>query len=407
MISQIKEEPKSKSVFSFFVIYVAITCMVYILPSFKLQVPYLLAGSLMLVSFPVLMTKNPRWVTYAFFLLGATAITFFSNCLISQWGLVNAVNDAIRNIRFFLPVIWGCYAVKYCSPKQKKAILIVFLIITLFITFKTLKALEENAWIARILAQDQSTSTVEVNSYRLDNVGGYPFSYMMGPVTLLFFWSCIHTKKFWCKIITAVAVIICYYFIIQTMYTTLLLLTTIGIVMIFFFHVKNVIGKMLLVGLAIAVIFSLAEIFDYLSVFFGEDSLLSTKFANMHGSLTGGGLDSLGLRPQLMSQAIENWLKTPIFGGAYSTPSHSLLFELLQQNGVVGFCIWWSIFIMSWKMITDTLKMNDINPLLFHIVMLYFTELSIFNDTRYTFEITIIVFFITPVFCSIFCEKKG
>ena len=41
------------------------------------------------------------------------------------------------------------------------------------------------------------------------------------------------------------------------------------------------------------------------------------------------------------------------------------------------------------------------NASLFHIGMIYFTALSVFNDTKYTFEITIAVYFIFPVICSL------
>lgn len=402
----IEDRVKSKSAFSLFVIYVVIVCAVYVLPSLKFQVPYIIAGSLMLVSLPPLLGYEPQWSTYGFFLLLETTIIFCSNIFVNQLGITAAINEAIRNIRFFLPVFWGCYAVKYCSPKQKSVVLCAFLIITSFVTFKTLEALQENAWIARLLAQEQSTSSLEINAYRLGNVGGYTFSYMMGIVTLVSFWSFLKSKSFWCKIFSFVMVVICYYYVIQTMYATLLLLTTVGILTIAFFSIKRSWGKCLFLILAILLIFSLAPIFDYLSGLFSNESLLSVKFAQMHDSLTGGGADSLGSRPQLLSQALENWFKTPFFGGAYTTPSHSLLFELLQQNGLFGFGVWLSFFIMSWKRLTKTLKENGIDTLLFNIVMFYFAELSIFNDTRYSFEITITAFFIVPLFCSVFCKKS-
>lgn len=406
MTQQLVKKKDNKALgISFFVIYIALNFLVYMMPALKLTVPYVMAGSLMLISLPFVMIKNKKWMIYGIYLCVVSMLFMFSNMLIGMMGTADAVNDVIRNIRYFLPALWALYSLKYCNEKNKKNIFIVFLIITAFITFKTVQALQENIWIARLLAQDQSTSSAEINGYRLQNVGGYPFSYMMGVVTIVFSWMTIKFKNVFMKFLSFAGTIICFYYIIQTMYTTLLLLSTIGVFLVLFFNTKSLLWRLVLVMGVIVLWFSLSPLFGYLSGIFDPESLLSTKFMQMHDAVSGEGIEALGTRPELMSEAFSNWLKTPIFGGAYTTPSHTTYIEFLQQNGIVGLIWWLSLFVLFWKSLYSELKRHNVDTTIFNITMGYLAVLSFFNDTRYTFEITIAVFFIVPLFSSLFCKK--
>jgi hypothetical protein len=115
------------------------------------------------------------------------------------WGagkeLLEAMNEGIRNIRFFLPVFWGIYTLRYCSRKQKILFLLFISCLAVFILLNTTSALASDPWLARRLAQDKSSSSDEINRYRLQNIGGFEFSYMMGIVTLCLADFTLKTKK--------------------------------------------------------------------------------------------------------------------------------------------------------------------------------------------------------------------
>ena len=118
-------------------------------------------------------------------------------------------------------------------------------------------------------------------------------------------------------------------------------------------------------------------------------------------------VDKSGLAPQFwMSEqrfigALKNFIRSPIFGGVVTVPSHSTIMECLQQNGIFGLAIWLGLYISSWKMIGKEMKNQNVDITLFNIVMFYLIALAFFNDTRYTFEITIAAFFITPIFSAV------
>ena len=392
---------------SFFVIYAALTSAVYILPALIFRVPYVIAACLMLASLVIIMFKDSRYMNYSILILFATLLLFFSNMLFNQYTTVAAINDAVRNVRFFLPVLWGCFALKHCNAKQQKTILILMVLIIGFVFINTMVALEEDPWIARLLAEDKATSSKEVNAYRLRNVGGYSFSYMMGIVTLVFSYLAVKVKPIFAKIVCTIATVLCFYYIIQTMYTTLLLLCSIGVLLILFFNIKSRAWRGVVLGVFVLLWFSLSSLFGYLSDVFGADSLLSTKFSQMQMALTGEGIEALGSRPMLMGKAVEHWLSHPIFGAYSDNHSHSLVFEYLQQNGLAGLGIWVAAFAMSWKLIYNTLKEHNIKTMLFNTCMGYLLVLSVFNDTRYTFEITIAAFFIVPLASAVFCKKEA
>ncbi len=404
MANQTLENPKkqSKYINILFCIYTIVTMAIYILPSAKLTLPYIPVAILMLTSLPLIMFKKNEWSLYGFFLCFVSVVWV----LIGYFGLVDGINDFVRNLRLFLPIIWGVFAINYCNKKQRTIILIGFAIVTIIILYNSLKALEEEPWIARLLAQDQSTSSDEINEYRLKNVGGYPFAYMMGAVTICTAWLALRLKQIWQKALCVVAVIFCYSYIIQTMYTTLLILTSVCIFLLLMIYSKNVFTKFILIVVALAIYLGIEPLLQYLSGVFDSSSLLSTKFEQMYLAVSGKGVEALGSRPVLMSQAFNNFLSSPFFGSETKSPSHSLFFELLQGGGIFGTILWIGLYVSTWIIMLKELRKNNISTVLFNACMIYFSALSIFNDTRYTFEITIAVFFIVPVLSSVIGSKK-
>ncbi len=405
MIQHTKEKIQ-KPLFSIFVIYVSLTCAIYILPAANFLLPYIFVASLMLLSLPILLHKDSYLVKYTLLMILVTFYLFCSNFFVNGLATVDVINDAIRNLRFFLPVLWGVYAIRFCDGKQQKAILIILLLIIVYVTINTMIALEEEPWIARILASDKTTTSAEINAYRIGNVGGYSFSYMMGVVTLIFAYFSFMFKKTSTKVLCVAITVLCFYYIIQTMYTTLLLLCSIGVILIIFLHIKSPQLRVLVLVVSVGLVFLLPKLFEYLSGVFSSESILSTKFDQMTMAMSGEGIDSLGRRPQLISNAIKNWLEHPFFGSYSENPSHSLVMEYLQQNGIFGFAAWMTVYIASWKILYRTLKENGIKTQLFNICMCYFSALSFFNDTKYTFEITIATFFIVPIVSAFFCKKQ-
>lgn len=385
--------------------YVALILAVYILPAVKLTVPYIIAAMLMLIFLPIAMMKMNRNFYYFVLLIGTTGFVFFLDLVNGIYGNVDAINEAISNFCFFLPAALAIFALRFCTPKQQRIVLIIFAIISVLMLSKTMSALEQNSWITRILAQDKTSDSSEIRAYRMDNVGGFEFSYMIGVVTLCLTWAAIRSNKIIIKILCLAGTVICFNYIIQTMYTTLLILTAIGIILLLVINTKNIIVKIILILGSIVLIFSLASLSEYLSGLFGN-SLLAIKFMKINSALTGGGADALGSRPAMIMEAVRRWWKSPLWGGyAASDKTHSLIFSILERTGLIGFFSFLSCFIASYKIISVELKKKGIDTVLLTVVFLYVFALAVLNPVGFVYEVTIAAFFITPLWSVFICSK--
>ena len=238
-----EKQNEKKETLSFFLFYLIIICMVYILPFFKFVVPYMIAGPLMLATlFPFLFKKTP-WLTRVVMMCAVFLAVALIGALNGVYSPVGSLNEFVRNVRFFLPIFWGCYALKYTTEKQQKVFLVIFGILVAFILIRTLIALEMDPWISRLLAQSKEASSNEINEFRRQNVGGFEFSYMMGIITFCLTWAALKVKNILLKVFLILGVILCFYYIIETMYTTLLLLTFLGVLLLLFLEIKNPIIK--------------------------------------------------------------------------------------------------------------------------------------------------------------------
>lgn len=379
---------------SIFVLYTAFVMVLYILPSLKTITPYIFAASIMLIFLPLAMQRNFNFCVVLLLATFVSAIFYFIN---GVYGLTDVLNEIIRYIRLFMPTLWTIYALRSCSLKQQRNILIVFGVITAFVLFRTMNALENDMWISRILAQDKMTDTAEIRAYRMANVGGFGFSYMMGIVVISLAWAVMRVKKKSVKIFCIIGAVVGFYYIIQTMYMTLLILTSVAIILLLLFNTKNMYIKFFILIASVVLAFSLVPLFRYLSEVF-SDSLLSTKFSQFYDALTGGGIDSLGARPDLIFDAVSRWLKSPIWGGyATSAQTHSYVFSTLEAIGLIGICAFFWCLFKAYKSISTELKNKKTDTILLTIVFLYFIALAILNPIGYVFEVAIVSFFITPL----------
>ncbi len=390
-----------------FISYVIFTVIVYVLPSMKIRVPYMMAALLMLASFPFLITRSERTFKYAMLLLFISLYYIIRYAFFSTYGLSDAINEGIRNIRFFLPVLWGTYALNFLDKNRSRVFLLCFFVLVIYVLFNTLIALEGDPEIARLLAQGTaSDSGAKLNSYRLSNIGGFEFSYMTGIIALCLMWLFLVQKNFWVKTSALIGYVLTFYYILQSQYTTLLLLTFIGTVFLLFKLKKNILFRIVLVLLGLILIFSITDIFYFLSNVF-EGSVLERKFLQIANALSTGNSEELGSRPGLLKNALNVWLQNPVFGSYYENlNAHSLIMTILATTGLVGLGLWIYLVYISFHQIGRFLKQYKTGLPLFYCVTCYFLLLSFLNPIGYVFEITIVTYLIVPMFIKIFSREN-
>ncbi|MBE6795486.1 MAG: hypothetical protein E7533_02750 [Ruminococcaceae bacterium] len=386
-----------------FMLYAIITIIAYTLPMLKITLPYMGVALLLLASLAFFMYKNVKWMYFVIVLCITSVIVMAINMMTGVQDLVGAMNEMIKNIRFFIPFLWGCYAIKNCNEKQRKFVLIAFGILCAYILVNTLQALAENPTIARELAKSTSRESAERNAYRMNNVGGFEFSYLMGIVTIGLVWNSINAKDIKLRIVSIVAAVIGYYFIIQTMYTLLLILTVMGTVLVVFYKTKSTIIRFCLILSAVALLFFMEPFLKLLADLFSFNFGLQEKFTSMYLAVKFDDVDMVGSRPGMLKAAFLNWTEHPLLGGRHAVDSnaHSLIMTCLETSGLVGFGLWIGFFATGWKMVKKELHKKQIEVALFDCAMIYVLVLSFFNPIGYHFEIVFTAFFIVPIWSSL------
>ncbi|MBE6529482.1 MAG: hypothetical protein E7680_02625 [Ruminococcaceae bacterium] len=385
--------------------YLAATIVLYILPYTKFTLPYIFMALAMLVSVPLLMLENTKKLNYMLLLL-VVSLLFAIRCgFFPDYRIADAINEGIRNIRFFLPAFWGVYALQKMDKKQSAVVLIVFSLLVVYIFINTLVALEKDPEIARLLARSVENSSEELNAYRLANVGGFGFSYMMGMVALCLLWLFFIKKNWWIKIGSLILYLAIVYYAFQSQYTTLILLTLIGSIVLLFVCNKNFAFRVILIVVGIIVLLNIVNIFRGLSNAFG-DSIIGVKFQRIVNSFGTGDIDNLGSRPRLIRENFEVWLRNPVFG-AYSKEAnaHSLIMNILSQMGFVGIGLFGFLFYKVYRFVLNEAKKYQYGRSLFNCATAYLLALSILNPIGYVFEVTIATYLVVCLFIKVFLKK--
>lgn len=381
-----------------FCIYALFTIVIYTLPMLKITLPYVLVAAVMLIGMFFFMYMNVKWMYFAIVLCIASLVLAAMNILTGAYGPIDSINEMVRNIRFFLPVLWGCYALKYCTEKQKKLVLVVFGIMCGYILLKTFDALQSVPDVCRELAKSTTRHSAELSNFRRENVGGFEYSYMMGLVTMGFVWSAVKSRNTMVRMVCVIASVVGYYFIIQTMYTLLLILTFVGTISIFFFATTSKVKKAVLIMGSIAIFIFMEPIFEGLAEFFSFNYVLEEKFTSMYLALKYDDVELVGSRPELLFNAFINWTEKPIFGGEHTDQnSHSFIMTYLVNSGLIGFSVWMGFFVMSWRMLRKEISKIATELSFFDSAMIYLFLLAAFNPIGYVFEVVFAVFFIVPI----------
>ncbi len=392
--------------FTFF-IYVITVFTVYVLPYFKYTVPYIVAALLMLISLPFLFfSRSQKFILYLIITSALLAFLYFTVKIPGD--LKESMNEFVRNVRFFLPAAMGVYAINKMKLKARKRTIIVMLCMILYIIFVSLMALVQRPMLARELAEGVTISS-NVASYRLENVGGFEFSYMVGVLVLLFLYNFIQTSAVVKRLLYLPIVVLGYVYIVAAQYTALLLMTTIFAAMILFSKVSNVVIKLLLIMAFILIIINLGDIFAYLSIHLHQN-MLRDKFSWLAQYINGSqDINVLHSRPRLYLNALKAFIQSPVWGGASDIGdiSHSYVFGLMASCGIIGLFSYLIMFFQTSKHMLYQLKEKEIDTYIFKIACLYCFILSIFNPIGTSFEIALILYFFIPVWMSLKEKSMG
>lgn len=385
-------------------IYTILILFIYILPSLKYKVSYPVSTTLMLLIVPYSFFTKPILRKYILGILVCALVTGIIFFLISYpFNYVTAIAEIIRIIKYFSPVILFMNIVDLENIKLKKLIFLILSIILIYVIIRTLKEIEINPMVARLLAKGSVDD--ELILLRFNNIGGFGFSYSLGAIVPFLTTLLWDARKLLHRICIITSLILLLFFIIKVQYTLLLILSiiTIGIVIIKQSRSYGVIFSLLSM---ITILFSIGDFFAYLSKVVGGDRLaerLNSLAIFFYSGINN--ISILGSRPERILDALLLFLHSPIWGNTriydgytfFGLDSHSTIFEILSLTGVIGFAVYLYIILTTYKLLSLKLRKTVKSLKSFNISFVYFIILSVLNPIHNVFELSIILFLYIPL----------
>ena len=395
---------KKSLIYKLFVfVYVFALITILVLPSVKYRFSNveITAISLPLMAIIVMSGKRYRLtliqIAVCFFSMGF--LHFIFNARGNTSSLMNLM---ITFYLCILPFFIGRFLLDMGDYKVIKWVTVATSIMLIFVMFKTFSAMSVDPTIARQLAYGDISDNY-INAFRMDNVGGFGFSYCMGFMAP-YITTYIDRTDWKGKYVVITCVVILFIFGIYTQYTTLLLLS-----IIFIYYVLIVLGKPSLKKIIVLVTLLALIIFFRPIVLFIASKIpftaLSSHFYDIYYML---GAEGDTGRTMMYESTLRVFMQNPIFGADLTNSSnlyivnhsHSTFFGRLAEGGLLGVILNYGMLYMMFKSYIQVIDNKYIKP-----TFIFLLVLSILNPITSP-EIFISSFMLIPMMEYLFVNKE-
>lgn len=388
-------------------IYVLGYLILTILPMVKYSVPYIVSGTYCL-SFLVFGLLNiyqrERHIRDILIILFCGIVQGVVAYLNDNATLSEIINEPIRALRIIVP----CFILYYVLKTSKKIKLFLWIFLTalfLYISVTTLISLLENPWIVRELAG--AGEEEKMMSYRMQNVGGFEFSYAFGLMLPLFITLAFKSKYKLIKILGVLLAVFIIYYILSAQYMILFIISIISVFIIVLRGSNEPHIKAIAIFISIASLILIAPIFRWIASLNVGD-IMRSRLLNLADFFNGNReIGETSSRVDLYKDALREFLHHPI-AGQYSSnasgESHSLVLGTLARTGIIGLSFLIAEFFIYYQTNKDFLQEHDVNTELFNIIFICYVILTVLNPIGYAYEIAIVIFLYVPLTTVLFMD---
>lgn len=384
--------------------YILVVMFCYILPVLKYSISYIPLSILLLVTY--LMCINDHKIDidpYVKIIFYAGIMGLLMAIVCQPGNITEGINEIIRALRFVCPAILYLFIEGNGKPNTfyMKVIEVAAFVLFIFVALNTMKAVQSNPMIARMLAY--GTLTEDLSAYRFENVGGFEFSYALGFMAVVAVYMVFASKKIIPRLCWIGFLVLAIYYVVSVQYMTLLILTVVFSVIVVYTFTKHT-PMTLLVTLAVVIaIVMIPSLVIYLSEN-ASGTMMQYKFGNFASFFADGDLSDLGNRPRYLAEAFLRFLKSPIWGNTIVSGGsiiseynevHSTFFGYLQNMGLIGWGSFYGALFLMYKRIRETFEIK-MNQQIYTVIFSMLVALSILNPINYAFEICFSVFLIVP-----------
>ena len=387
----------------FWFVYLLAYLPLCLLPAIKYSIPYAVAGVFTMLPLFIVAVNNGRYRKILFLLILLGIVQGSIMAALGNAPLTEIINEPIRSIRYFVPCVLLDKVFDFSKRKQVTIWLFTTALIV-FVTIKTLGALETDPLIARILAQG-SIENEEVMSYRFQNVGGFGNCYALCLTFAMWVYFMFHSSKFM-KIISTVIAIFVLYFTLQVQYMTMLLLCIVALLLVFLCCSKSIYTKLFSVLLAVFILYVLSSRLRWIASL-GLDSTIYTKLIEFSDTLDGANtLADTTSRVNLYKKSLLAFFSNPIIGASGELNSHSTILGFAANSGVIGLFAYFYGVKQMYSATKINLKEQKIDVKIFTITFAVFLALAFVNPVHYIYEISAVLLFYIPLTLNLFVKKQ-
>ena len=404
-------EIKHPIVESVFTLYTVGYLVLSILPMVKYSVPYIISG-IYCLSFILLYFFKENQSRKR--LLGIEAIIFMGLIhgtifyLTENGGVSQIINEPIRALR----IIISCYIFYFISGYSKGTRLVIWLFITvlfLYISIKTLNGLAQDDMLARILASGSDEETL--TEYRMQNMGGFEFSYALGLMLPMFILMIFNSKYFIMRLFALFASIYVVYYILTAQYMILFIVGVSSLFLLVIFGSYKPQVKLFTILIPVVFIFIASPLLRWIASFLDSNSIMYSRLINVSEVFTGErDVSETSSRVALYLNALTAFLTNPFFGEFSSTAaaeSHSLFFGVAAKSGIIGLTFLIIEFVIYYKTSKTIMQKRGVNIMSFKVAFICYIILGVLNPIGYAYEIAIVIFLYVPLTINLFGNKTS
>lgn len=401
---------KNLSSFKLDNVLLCLFCMGYtvlsLLPAVKYSVSYVIAGSFCLIPVALSFLKFPKLRTDIFIIAVLGIVCGLLTWLLDNGGLKETANIAINSLRFFMPCLLF-FVLSRVPAVYKWVVWIIAAVIMIFVTVKTLDAIDTNDMIARLLAQGDTGE--RITTFRMENIGGFGFCYAVGLTFPLWISTIIDTKNKWVKGFAIVLAILTFWFVLKVQYMILLIMCVFTVLLAIILRPVNAFKKMFAVIFIVFLIMLMPLILRLITQLnIGQH--IAGKIENVAAFLDGSvTADSTTSRVVKYKAAFSEFIRSPIFGTVSSKAAgkaHSTWLLLGCQTGLIGICSFAYMLFSGYKCTSLTLKEFGVSKIPFIVTFVTLIVLALVNPVDYSYEISFVVFLFVPLTMLLFSEKE-
>lgn len=387
----------------FYIVFIICIGSWYLLPVIRYSVPIFYVAPLATIFIVVYFFRYRFFMNEVLFYFGLYGIVAMMYVLVAYpFNLKKGVQIFMEQFMLFFP--YYVYRITKRTKLNMKmtvffsiSMMFVFVLISTFIAFGT------EPGVARMLTRGSTDELLM--AYRMQNIGGYGFSYSIVFLTLFFLTLALETQLTKLKVISVALMGTCLYYLVLAQFGIAILLVGSGIVFILGYRINGRALKWIVITASLLLFAFLPSIMEQLALVLNSETLY-VRFMGLAELIRHGRTSELDIvyRIQYLKDGIELFMISPIWGNSLLDPTnlrvalstHSTYLELVCSGGIIALSAYLTATISHIRKMSKTI--SDVGHRKGYFVICFiFIIMGMINPTWQAYELGLTLFLFIPL----------